>query len=107
MPGFLIKPKEEKIPFHTRFGLRLLQMLLILCALFLIKRCVNIYHDNKLTGEQIKMEYFEKGFASGIKKAQGLPEDQEPQFKNYALKKAYQDGYRQGWDNGREQVKQQ
>lgn len=107
MSDFSIKPKEEKIPFHTRFGLRLLQVLLIVFALLLVKRCVNIYHDNKLTTEQIKIEYFEKGFASGMKKAQGLPEDQEPLFKNYALKKAYRDGYRQGWDKGREKEKLQ
>ena len=94
--------KEEKIPFHRRFGLRLLQVLLIVFALVLVKRCVDIYHDNKLTDEQVKIEYFEKGYASGIKKAQGLPEEQEPQFKNYALKKAYRDGYRQGWDKGKE-----
>ena len=94
--------KEEKVPFHTRFGLRLLQVLLVVFALLLIKRCVDIYHDNKLTDEQVKIEYFEKGYAGGMKKAQGLPEDQEPQFKNYALEKAYRDGYRQGWDKGRE-----
>jgi len=94
--------KEEKVPFHTRFGLRLLQVLLVVFALLLVKRCVDIYHDNKLTDEQVKIEYFEKGYAGGMKKAQGLPEDQEPQFKNYALEKAYRDGYRQGWDKGRE-----
>lgn len=97
-----MKQKEEKIPFHTRFGLRLLQVLLIIFALLLIKRCVNIYHDNKTTNEQIKVEYFDKGYASGFKKARGLTEDPEPQFKNYALKKAYRDGYRQGWDKGQE-----
>ena len=94
-----MEQKEEKIPFHTRFGLRLLQVLLIVFALLLVKRCVDI---NKLTDEQIKIEYFERGYASGIKKAQGLPEEPEPQFKNYALKKAYRDGYRQGWDKGKE-----
>jgi len=97
-----MEQKEEKIPFHRRFGLRLLQVLLIVFALVLVKRCVDIYQDNKLTDEQIKIEYFEKGYASGIKKAQGLPEQPEPQFKNYALKKAYRDGYRQGWDKGKE-----
>jgi hypothetical protein len=52
------------------------------------------------------MEYFEKGYASGMKKAQELPEEPEPQFKNYALEKAFRDGYRQGWDKGREEEKQ-
>ncbi|MFC1843532.1 hypothetical protein ACFLZ5_01930 [Thermodesulfobacteriota bacterium] len=99
--------QEEKLPpLHTRFGLRLLQVLLIVLSMFLVKRCVDIYHENKITDQQIKIEYFEKGFASGKKKSMGISEDPEPQFKNYALKKAYRDGYRQGWDTGREEKKQ-
>ena len=97
-----MESKEEKTPLHTRFGLRLLQVLLIVFALVLVRRCVDIYHDNKVSSEQVRVEYFEKGYASGMKKAQGLPETPEPQFKNYALKKTYRDGYRQGWDKGRE-----
>jgi hypothetical protein len=96
-----MEQKKEKIPLHTRFGLRLLQVLLIVFALVLIKRCVAIYQGNKLSNEQVKIEYFEKGYTSGMIKAQGLPEEPEPQFKNYALKKAYRDGYRQGWDKNR------
>ena len=101
-----MEKQDKKIPFHTRFGLRFLQVLLVLFAILLIKRCVYIYQDNKLTGQQIKTEYFEKGYANGLKKAEGFPEGPKPQFKNYALKKAYRDGYRRGWDKGRENVKQ-
>jgi hypothetical protein len=102
MAALSVDPEKDKIPFHTRFGLRLLQLLLIVFALLLIKHCVDIYHDNKLTSEQLKIEFFDKGFASGLKKARGLAEDKEPEFTNYTLKKAYRDGYRQGWDSGRE-----
>ena len=102
-----MEQEEKKLPFHRLFGLRLLQVLLIILCMVLVKRCVDIYHDNKITDQQIKIEYFEKGFASGMKKSQGLPVDPEPQFKNYALKKAYRDGYRQGWDSVREKEKQQ
>ena len=97
-----MKQQKEKIPFHTRFGLRLLQILLVVFALLLIKRCVDIYHDNRMTDQHIKMEYFDKGYANGMKKAEGLPVNPEPQFKNYTLKKAYRDGFRRGWDKGRE-----
>ena len=99
--------KEKKIPFHRHFGLRLLQVLIIILCMVLVKRCVDLYHENKTTDEQIKIEYFEKGFASGKNKSMGLPQEPEPQFKNYALKKAYRDGYRQGWDTGRKKEKQQ
>ena len=97
--------KEGKIPFHRHFGLRLLQVLIIVLCMVLVKRCVDIYHENKTTDQQIKIEYFEKGFDSGTKKSMGLPQNPEPQFKNYALKKAYRDGYREGWDKGREKQK--
>ncbi len=96
-----MEQKDNKIPHHTRFGLRFLQVLLVIFALLLFKRCVGIYNDYKVTSEQIKMEYFEKGYDNGLKKARGLSEDQEPEFGNYALKQAYRDGYRQGWDEGR------
>ena len=102
-----MQKEEAKIPFHTRFGLRLLQVLIIILALLLVKRCVNIYHDNKLTNEQLKVEYFDKGVVSGMKKAQGGIADPEPQFGSYALEKAYRDGYRQGWDKGRKILDQQ
>lgn len=98
--------KEKKIPFHRHFGLRLLQLLLIVLCMILVKRCVDIYHENKTVDQQIKIEYFEKGFAGGMNKSMGLPVEPEPQFKNYTLKKAYRDGYRQGWDMGRAKEKQ-
>ena len=95
-------PEEERVPFHRRFGLRLLQIMLIIFSLLLIKRCVNLYHDNRQVDQQVIKEYYEKGFDSGMKQASGLSRDPEPQFSNYAMKKAYLDGYRQGWDKGRE-----
>ena len=101
-----MEQKDKKIPFHTYFGLRFLQVLLIVLCLVLVKRCVDLYHENKITDQQIQMEYFEKGFASGMKKSKGLPIDPEPQFKNYTLNKAYRDGYRQGWDTVRKKEKQ-
>jgi len=100
-------PKENKIPFHFRFGLRLLQVLIIIVALLLVKRCVNLYYDNKFTDQRTKIEYFDKGFANGMNKARGMPETPEPQFKNYTFKKAYRDGFRRGWDKGRESVRSQ
>lgn len=102
-----MQEEEPKIPFHTRLGLRLLQVLLIVLALLLVKRCVNIYHDNKLSNEQLNLEYFDKGLVNGMNKAQGGNAAPEPQFSSYALKKAYRDGYRQGWDKGRNIVDQQ
>jgi hypothetical protein len=99
-----MEQKEKKIPFHRRFGLRLLQILIIVLCMLLVKRCVDLYHENKSTDEQIKIEFFEKGFDNGMKKSMGLSRDPEPQFKNYSLKKAYRDGYRQGWDTGREKT---
>ena len=101
-----MEQKEKKLPFHRHFGLRLLQVLLVVLSLVLVKRCTDIYHYNKQIDRQTEIEYFEKGYASGMNKSKGLSEDPEPQFKNYALKKSYRDGYRKGWDKGREKEKQ-
>ncbi len=95
---------EKKVSWHTRFGLRFLQVLLIIFSLLLVKRCVVLYQDNKFGDEQTRIEYFDKGFASGLKKARGKQEDPEPFFENYTLEKAYRDGYRQGWDKGRSDI---
>lgn len=100
-----MEQKENKLPYLTRFGLRLLQVLLIVLCMVLVKRCVDIYYENRDIDEQVKLEYFEKGFASGREKSMGRSIDPEPQFKNYALKKAYREGYREGWDKGREKEK--
>ena len=93
--------KKVNISWHTRLGLRFLQVLLIVFCLVLVKRCVVLYQENRNQNEQLRIEYFDKGFASGLNKARGMPEAPEPSFDNYALKKAYRDGYRQGWDAGR------
>ena len=98
-----MEQKERKLPLHTRLGLRLLQVLIIILCLVLVQRCVGIYFDNRDVDEQVKAEYFERGYASGMKKSIGMPVEAEPHFENYAYKKAYRDGYRQGWDSGRKQ----
>lgn len=103
-----MKKPKEKIPFHTYWGLRILQILIIILALFLMKRCAVLYHENKGTDQQVVIEYFERGFRDGMDKARGQTAAPEPSFKNYAFKKAYLDGFRKGWDNGRTfQEKQQ
>ncbi|MDH3391830.1 MAG: hypothetical protein OEL85_08535 [Desulfobulbaceae bacterium] len=101
-----MEQKEGKLPFHRHFGLRLLQVLLVVLSLLLVKRCADIYYDNKQIDRQTEIEYFEKGYVSGMNKSRGLSEDPEPRFKNYALKKSYRDGYREGWDRGREKENQ-
>ena len=96
-----MEQRDNKLPFHRRFGLRLLQVLIIILCLVLVNRCVNIYYENRVVDEQVKVEFFERGYANGMKKSSGLAVGLEPQFYNYTLKKSYRDGYRQGWDSGR------
>jgi hypothetical protein len=107
MQNFLNDSGHGNIPFHTRFGLRFLQLLLIIFALLLVRRCIVIYQDNRIPNEQQKLEYFEKGYASGMKKAHGFTEETEPEFSNESFRKAYRDGYRQGWDEGQKKTELQ
>ena len=94
-----MKEKEVKIAFHTRFGLRFLQILIIVLAVILIQRCIAIYQETKSADQQTVSEYYQKGFAAGREKAKGLNINGEPIFEQYSYKKAYGDGYRDGWDS--------
>ena len=60
-----MKENEVKIAFHAIFGLRFLQILIIVLAVILIQRCIGIYQETKSADQQTVSEYYEKGFAAG------------------------------------------
>jgi hypothetical protein len=95
------KTNAEKIPLHTRFALRLIQILIILLAIVLIQRCLAIYQETKPVDQNIVQEYYQKGFEAGKNKAQGQEVNILSDFEKYSFKKSYRDGYRDGWDQER------
>ena len=79
-----MKEKKVKITFHSRFGLRFLQILIIVLAIILIQRCIAIYQETKPAEHQTVLEYYGKGFAAGREKANGANITAEPIFEKGA-----------------------
>ena len=51
------------------------------------------------TEQEQQKQYYEIGYAHGVKKAQGMEKPTEPETENLLLRKLYRKGYRDGWDS--------
>jgi hypothetical protein len=89
---------EEEIPLHRRFGLRLLQFLLVVLALVLIRDCIIIATHGSNPGLKMQQEYYDKGYEAGKQKALQGRDRLAPSFPDPLLERKYRDGYRDGWD---------
>jgi len=92
--------QNEGISFQRKYGLRLLQILIILVAFFLVRNCILTLGRDIPSGRQLK-QYYELGYEAGKSTALGRGPVAEPTFSEPLLKKKYRDGYRNGWDDGR------
>jgi len=92
--------QNEGISFQRKYGLRLLQILIILVAFFLVRNCI-LMLGGDIPSEQRLNQYYEMGYEAGKSTALGRRPIAEPNFSDPLLKKRYRDGYRSGWDNGR------
>ena len=92
--------QNEGISFQRKYGLRLLQILIILVAFFLVRNCI-LMLGSDIPSELRLNQYYEMGYEAGKSTALGRRPVAEPTFSDSLLKKKYRDGYRSGWDNGR------
>ena len=90
----------EEISFQRKYGLRFLQILIVLVAFFLVRNCI-LTLSNDIPSEQRLNQYYELGYEAGKSTASGSHSVAEPTFSDPLLKKKYRDGYRNGWDDGR------
>lgn len=90
---------EEKISPHQRFGLRLLQVLIIIMAILLVRDCILISTEKQLTQQQ-ESYYFQLGYKHGKLIATGTKQslDLKQEFSHPAIRKKYHEGFRAGWD---------
>jgi hypothetical protein len=93
-------PQNEKISTQRKYGLRFLQVLIILVAFFLVRNCLLTLSSDIPSG-QLLNQYYEMGYEAGKTKALGSYPVKEPSFSEPLLKKKYRDGFRKGWDDGR------
>ena len=92
--------KNEKITTQRKYGLRFLQILIILVAFFLVRNCaLKLFND--MPAEHMQNKYYEMGYEAGKNKALGNSPVAEPIFPGPLLKKKYRDGFRNGWDDER------
>ena len=92
---------EEKpeIPLHTKWGIRITAVIILLLSAMIIKNCVGSLMYGVSTEQEQQSEYYELGYSHGANKAQGFESAPEPETKNLLLRKLYRKGYRDGWDS--------
>lgn len=93
---------DKPIPLYTKIGGRLTILLMLLLGLMLIKNCLGSVHYGSITSQEEISLYYDRGYADGISEAEHHSVE-EPPIDNPALKKAYQKGFRAGWDAARQQ----
>ena len=91
--------KKPEIPPHTKWGIRITAVVILLITVTIIKNCVGSFMYGTSTEPELQTEYYELGYSHGRLKAQGQPQVQEPETENLLLKKLYRKGYRDGWDS--------
>ena len=93
-------PQEQpEIPTHTKWGIRVTTVIILLISAMLIKNCVGSIMYGVSTEQEQQNQYYELGYSHGMQKAQGMERPAEPETKNLLLKKLYSKGYRDGWDS--------
>jgi hypothetical protein len=90
--------KNSPIPLYTKIGGRLTLILIILLSFMLLRNCVrSVQYGSITTQEEIKHSY-DMGYKDGKNQVSKQSIDESEQ-ENPVLKKAYRQGYREGWDS--------
>ena len=91
--------EKPEIPLHTKWGIRVTAVIILLITVMLIKNCMGSFMYGVSTEQELQKEYYELGYSHGMLKAQGLEKPPEPETENLLLRKLYLKGYRDGWDS--------
>ena len=95
-----MSPQEQpEIPAHTKWGIRISTVIILLISAMIIKNCVGSIMYAVSTEKEQQNLYYELGSTHGMQKAQGMTKPAEPETENLLLKKRYRKGYRDGWDS--------
>ena len=95
-----MKTKEKpEIPLHTKWGIRVTGVIILLITVMIIKNCVGSFMYGVSTEQELQNQFYGLGYSHGVQKAQGMEKSEEPETKNLLLRKLYRKGYRDGWDS--------
>ncbi len=90
--------KEDKIPLYTSVGIKVTVILMLLLGLMIIKNCASSIYYGTITDDGAIQQYYEMGYTAGEQQALSKVSGNNPQIDNPLLQKAFQRGFRQGWD---------
>lgn len=91
--------EKPKIPPHTKWGIRITVIIILLITLTVFKNCIGSFRYGISTKQEQQKIYYELGYSHGREKAQGLEQISEPKTENLLLRKLYRKGFRDGWDS--------
>lgn len=91
--------KDDKIPLYTSVGIKVTVILLLILGLMILKNLVSSIFYGTVTDDSAIQQYYEMGFTAGKKQARNEAVGEKPQIDNPLLKKAYNRGFREGWDS--------
>jgi len=91
--------KKPEIPPHTKWGIRVTTVIILLISVMIIKNCMGSFIYGVSTEQDQQKQYYEIGYSHGIQKAKGNENPVEPKTDNPLLRKMYRKGYRDGWDS--------
>ena len=91
--------EKPEIPPHTKWGIRVTTVIIILLTAMIIKNCFGSFIYGVSTKQDQQKQYYEIGHQHGIQKAQGTDNFAEPVTDNPLLRKLYLKGFRDGWDS--------
>ena len=93
-----MRAKKTDIPLYTKVGIRVTTVLVLLIVFFLIRNCTSSVYYGKTTGPAAIQEAYELGVRQGRDQALGNRPANPHDDQNPILRKAYQKGFRSGWD---------
>jgi len=93
---------KKAIPTYTKVGIRVTVILMLLLTFFLLKNCSQSIFYGITTDSKTIDAIYHKGFTEGKDKATNTGNPSPYEGDNLALKKAYQKGFREGWDSVRQ-----
>lgn len=91
--------ENPKLPLHTKWGLRVTAVIILLITVMIIKNCMGSFMYGIATEQELQQKYYELGYSHGMLKGQGQAQIPEPETDNLLLRKLYRKGYREGWDS--------
>lgn len=103
----MTETKRADIPPHTKWGIRISGIIILLISILVIKNCVGSIRYGISTDQAMQKQFYDLGYSHGMQRAQGHEKQPAPETGNLLLQKRYRQGFRDGWDSAQRDKKGQ